>query len=59
MPQAVLLVHQGVVGAFEEVVHRYAEIVRQRDELGNPRLPFAGFIAADGVLVGAQIHGQF
>lgn len=34
MPQAVLFVHEGVVGALKEVVHRDAVVIGEFDEGG-------------------------
>lgn len=46
----------GIVGALQQVIHGYAEIVSNGDQLRNSRFPVAGFVLADGVLRHIQLN---
>ena len=48
--------HDGIVGAFHQIVDAHAEVIRDADKLRNARLPLAALVAADGVLRHIQIQ---
>lgn len=53
-----LFLHFGVVGAFQQIIHRHMEIICDFNQLVDARLALAGLIAADGVLICIQLHSE-